>query len=343
MIKGYYLPVLVFLFLITIGLASTAMGSASSPYSSDFDLRNMVGFSDNTINAENIVAFIQEKYPSSPMLSEEDIGNCFISAGQSNNVNPAFLIATACLEGGFGTAGWAISHPECHNTFGYGIPSGTTQPDDLNCMDSWCAMIQRVASVIAHGHNYYTQGLYTVSQVRAKYAASPNADSIANLMNELYTFSISHKETLGPNEPERPQEQSIVGITGFKWIGMDADKIGEYDFGMPDGSMDGHFLLDLNLPAPTEIKSIQIYSADANGNPVGGQFWHTAVTNYWMLGVFDKGTQLNMNHVQSLGYFSGHVQFDLYADDSGWFKPGNRFGLEVSLGNLQKLITIPLA
>jgi murein DD-endopeptidase MepM/ murein hydrolase activator NlpD len=183
----------------------------------------MIGFSDNTINAENIVEFIQEKYPSSPMLSEEDIGNCFISAGQSNNVNPAFLIATACLEGGFGTAGWATSHPECHNTFGYGIPSGTTQPDDLNCMDSWCAMIQRVASVIAHGYNYYTQGLYTVSQVRAKYAASPNADSIANLMNELYTFSISHKETFGPNAAvealligtnqsllsNQPQQQSI--------------------------------------------------------------------------------------------------------------------------------------
>jgi len=159
----------------------------------------MVGFNDNTISAENIVAFIQEKYPNSPMLNEADIGNCFISDGQSNNVNPAFLVATACLEGGFGTLGWANSHPECHNTFGYGIPSGTTLPDDINCMDSWCAMIQRVASVIAHGHNYYAQGLYTVNQVRSKYAASPNADSIASLMNELYTFSVNHKAITASN------------------------------------------------------------------------------------------------------------------------------------------------
>ncbi|MCX6674311.1 MAG: hypothetical protein NTY37_11100 [Methanothrix sp.] len=137
----------------------------------------------------------------------------------------------------------------------------------------------------------------------------------------------------------------VIGteIAQFEWIGMDADKIGEWDSGMPDGSMDGHFLLDLNLPAPTEIESILIYTADASGNPVGGQFWHTAATNYWMLGVFDQGTQLNYNHVTSLGTFSGNVQFDLYGDDSGWFKKGNWFGLEVTLGDgtkLKRLISI---
>jgi len=165
----------------------------TSSYSVDFDLRNMVGFNDNAITANDIEEFIHEKYPSSPMLNEANIGTCFIVAGQSNNVNPAFLVATACLEGGFGTLGWAASHPECHNTFGYGIPNGSTSPDDFNCMDSWCAMVQKVASVIAHGTNYYSQGRYTISQVRAKYAADPNADSIASLMNELYTFSINHK------------------------------------------------------------------------------------------------------------------------------------------------------
>jgi hypothetical protein len=137
----------------------------------------------------------------------------------------------------------------------------------------------------------------------------------------------------------------VVGteIAQFEWIGMDADKIGEWDSGTPDGSMDGHFLLDLDLAAPTEIESILIYTADESGNPAGGQFWHTSETNYWMLGVFDQGTQLNHNHVTSLGTFSGNVQFDLYGDDSGWFKKGNRFGLEVTLGDgtkLKRLISI---
>ena len=86
--------------LIITSLASTAVGEITYPYSSDFDIRNMIGFNDNTISAENIVAFIQERYPNSPMLNEADIGTCFISAGQSNNVNPAFLVATACLEEG---------------------------------------------------------------------------------------------------------------------------------------------------------------------------------------------------------------------------------------------------
>jgi HEAT repeat protein len=187
--NGHYSALTVF--LIITSLASTAVGDTASPYSTDFDIRNMIGFNDSVISSEDIIAFIQEKYPNSPMIDETDIGDCFISAGQDNNVNPAFLVASACLEGGFGTLGWAQSHPECHNTFGYGIPTGDTPPDDINCMDSWCVMIQRVASVIAHGHNYYTQGLYTVSQVRAKYAASPNSDSIASLMNELYESSIS--------------------------------------------------------------------------------------------------------------------------------------------------------
>ncbi len=194
MVKWRYLAIMVF--LIVAILASAGIEGSAAPYSANFDLRNMAGFNDNVISASNIEAFIKEKAPASPMLSESGIGNCFISAGTTNDVNPAFLVATACLEGVFGTAGWAAAHPECHNTFGYGIPSGNTQPNDINCMSSWCGMVQRVASVIATGSNYYTQGLYTVSQVRAKYAANPNTDSIVSLMNELYTFSQNQKISL---------------------------------------------------------------------------------------------------------------------------------------------------
>lgn len=137
MFKGYYSAALILLALVCLtSTVSITMGSIAPPYSIDFDLRDMSGFSDNVISADDITAFIQEKAPNSPMLSEAGIGTCFINAGLSNDVNPAFLVATACLEGVFGTAGWSISHPECHNTFGYGIPSGSTQPDDINCMDS---------------------------------------------------------------------------------------------------------------------------------------------------------------------------------------------------------------
>jgi len=352
--KGYSLAMLAF--LIISFFASTAMGSTTSPYSVDFDLHNMAEFDDNTIEAEDIVAFIQEKYPDSPMLSETDIGGCFITTGQANNVNPAFLVATACLESGFGTLGWAASHPECHNAFGYGIPSGSTQPDDLNCMDSWCSMIERVASVIAHGTNYYAQGLNTVGQVRGKYAASPNSDSIASLMNELYTFSINRKSTSSiaaldivqdENQQGTSESQSsgtqIGSVTAFKWIGMDEDRISQKSC-VPDNDFDGHFLLNLYLPCPINIESISIYSTDETGNPSGGQIWETtSKNNHWIVGVFDNGTPLNAGYVPSLGVFSGQMRLDLYVANSGWFKPGNWFKVAVNLGELQKQTTIPLA
>jgi hypothetical protein len=95
--------------------------------------------------------------------------------------------------------------------------------------------------------------------------------------------------------------------------------------------------MEMSLPEPTEIKSILLYTADEDAHPVGGQFWDTAATNYYILGVFDQGTQLYHNHVPSFGTFSGDVQFDLYGADSGWFEKGNWFAVEVTLGDGTKI------
>jgi hypothetical protein len=122
-------------------------------------------------------------------------------------------------------------------------------------------------------------------------------------------------------------------ISRFEWIGQDADMVGTWDNGKPDGSLDGHFRIGLYLADPAEIKSILLYTADESGNPKGGQFWDTAASRYYILGVFDRGTQLDHNHVPSLGTFSGDVQFDLYAADSNWFEKGYLFGVAVTLGD----------
>jgi hypothetical protein len=126
-------------------------------------------------------------------------------------------------------------------------------------------------------------------------------------------------------------------ISQFEWMGKNADKIGTWDNGNPDGSMDGHFRMEMYLPEPTEITSILLYTADEDAHPVGGQFWDTAATNYYILGVFDQGTQLYHNHVPSFGTFSGDMQFDLYGADSGWFEKGNWFAVEVTLGDGTKI------
>jgi|WetSurMetagenome_2_1015567.scaffolds.fasta_scaffold00367_8 hypothetical protein len=119
----------------------------------------------------------------------------------------------------------------------------------------------------------------------------------------------------------------------FGWIGQDDDRVGTWDNGNPDGGLDGHFRIGLDLPDSVEIKSILLYTSDENGNPEGGQFWDTAATRYYILGVFDQGMQLYHTHVPSLGTFSGDVQFDLYAADSSWFIDGYNFAVAVTLAD----------
>lgn len=236
MIKRNCLAILIILIMVP-----TMLGSVEPPYSVDFDLRNMVGFNDNTIIAEDIVAYIQDKYPDSPLLVEEGIGNCFLSAGQSNNVNPAFLVATAELEGRFGTAGWAANNLDCHNTMGYDISD--YGPGDWCCVDSWCAMIQRVASVIAIGSNYYTKDRFTVSQVREKYATNPNSEAIAQFMKELYIFSANRNhaslnvpavDALSIGFPDSSQATSQVTLTLYVRDGSSSGPI------IPGAKVTGH-------------------------------------------------------------------------------------------------------
>lgn len=188
--------------------------SSASPYAMDFDLRDMNGFNDNVISADDIEAFILERTPNSPILSEADIGSCFINAGLKNNVNPAFLVAIAYLESGFGILGWAKEHPECHNTLSYAVYPGDELPNQDNCADSWCMMLDRVAYAIANSDGYYDQGLFTITQVGTGYPGNLDPDNIANLMNELYSFSLSRKGGYSAQPVSQPDPQDTSQSTG---------------------------------------------------------------------------------------------------------------------------------
>jgi hypothetical protein len=119
----------------------------------------------------------------------------------------------------------------------------------------------------------------------------------------------------------------------FRWMGMGRDLVGPWDKGDPDGHPDGVFRLSLDTTPSQAITSILVYSSDANGNARGGQFWHTSDTRFWILGVVLNGRQLNNKHVPSLGSFEGPVTFELYCNDSGYFKTGQWFTVEVTLAN----------
>lgn len=127
------------------------------------------------------------------------------------------------------------------------------------------------------------------------------------------------------------------------WAGQDADYVGEWGNGRPDGRKDGHFQLSFNAGLGVAVKSVAVFSADAAGTPQGGQVWHSAASNYWMLGVFQGGRQINTSHVPTLGTFAGPITLDLYANDSGWFKQGNYFLVEVLLengGRIKKVVQL---
>ena len=160
-----------------------------TPYSADFDLRNMRGF-ENTITATEIENHIRSVTPTSPMLTEAGIGQRFIDAGRSNNVNPAFLVATAQREGVFGTQGWAAAHPDAHNTMGWGIYPGHMGEDweglDRNAFASWGDGIAHVAwRISAPDSPYYGAGWHTVGEIRTVYAGEPAIQTIVNYMNDL--------------------------------------------------------------------------------------------------------------------------------------------------------------
>lgn len=126
-----------------------------------------------------------------------------------------------------------------------------------------------------------------------------------------------------------PTPTTTPRMLAFTWLGMDEDRVGEWGNGKPNGTLDGHFRLTLEAPDRFSLTSLSLWSANEKGEKTGGQIWHTRNGGNWMLGVFRDGRQLNTSHVTSLGEFSGRVVLDLYANSSGWFKPGQWFLLEV--------------
>lgn len=138
-------------------------------------------------------------------------------------------------------------------------------------------------------------------------------------------------ERFGDTGAPPPSAPSALAarITEFAWRGMDEDRVGDWGNGRPNGARDGHFRLILDAPGRFAISSLSLWSANEKGEKLGGQAWHSQSGSYWMLGVFRDDRQLNASHAASLGDFEGRIALDLYANDSGWFNPGQWFLLEM--------------
>jgi hypothetical protein len=137
-----------------------------------------------------------------------------------------------------------------------------------------------------------------------------------------------------PAEPYR-----VTGLSAA-WIGMDADVISNV-YVSPDGAADGHFAIDMTVEGSPLVSYATVYSSDASGNPSGGQIWHTQSPSYAVLAVAAWGHLLNDGYVGELGRFpAGPVRLDLYAYDSGWFRPGQHFVVELGFADGQRVAQV---
>lgn len=126
------------------------------------------------------------------------------------------------------------------------------------------------------------------------------------------------------------------------WQGMSEDRVGERNSFVPNGKPDGHFRLTLSRSG--ELRSIAVSTVNAFGNPQGGQLWHTADPANWVIGVVVDGWMLTRALGMPVGVVQTGEQLDLFCSDSGWFKPGQRFAIELTFSDGQsekRIVQLP--
>ncbi len=125
------------------------------------------------------------------------------------------------------------------------------------------------------------------------------------------------------------------------WLGMSEDRVGEGSF-VPNGKLDGHFRL--SVPRGGQVSWISVASVNAFGNPEGGQLWHTADPHNWVIGVLVDGQVFTRTLGMPLGAIRAGATLDLFCSDSGFFKPGQRFAVEVVFTDglaVKRLVELP--
>ena len=116
----------------------------------------------------------------------------------------------------------------------------------------------------------------------------------------------------------------VAASAQLAYVDKSSDKVGSGSQATPDKSPDGHFRL--SVTASDTVTTITLKTADASGKPCCGQVWNTVPRDgWWILGVFKAGKQLNPVDVNVVDKVSGSATYDIYAADSGYFKPGQHF------------------
>ncbi|WP_310832565.1 copper amine oxidase N-terminal domain-containing protein [Paenibacillus pedocola] len=126
---------------------------------------------------------------------------------------------------------------------------------------------------------------------------------------------------------------SDIQVKKFEYLDKEYDRISLDSADSPDGIRDGHLSLLIDAGEGTEIKSITMKGADAQGNEVNRGIWKTwkdsAADTSYLLVVVQDGKTINSTFTKTLGSFKGVAQFELYASDNNGMKPGEYYYLEI--------------
>ncbi len=152
---------------------------AADGYTVNSNLRHNPG-----VSAAQLDGYIRSVYPSSPLVG---LGSAWINAGARYNIDPAYLMAHAILESGWGFS-WISDNK--YNLYGWGAydrdPEGMAY-----AYSSYEAGINDIAGNINAMYltlngEYYTPFGPTLRGMNVHYATSKTwADSIAEIMNEF--------------------------------------------------------------------------------------------------------------------------------------------------------------
>lgn len=116
------------------------------------------------------------------------------------------------------------------------------------------------------------------------------------------------------------------------FVAVDEDRVSVGSSALPGNGPDGHFQLVVDAPGET-ISAIELSSTMPDGSLCCGAHWDTVPRGWWVLGVFRDGTMLNAGDVGVSDPIGGTSTYELYAQNTGLFKGGQSFRVDVTFAS----------
>ncbi|GIM47246.1 hypothetical protein DNHGIG_27950 [Collibacillus ludicampi] len=181
------------------------LGSYTPPYEA-LDLRL-----PSSIRAEDIDRFIQQNYPSSPLIG---LGQTFVDAQTKYGVNAHYLASHAILESGWGFSSIA---KDKHNLFGYMAfdddPYGHAASFP-SYKDAIFFQAYFVATQYLNANGVWYGGSPTLDGMNVHYASDPYwAEKISGIMERIHPYNENEYINKSPLQVSSPRPQGPVSST----------------------------------------------------------------------------------------------------------------------------------